>query len=83
MVIASASKADDSDFDSRLCCWDFSKSSHTSDLETGSPVAAPPGAWCYRVRAGTGWPGVRILRLGEVESLTCNFYLSVAACSIV
>ena len=31
--------------------------------------------------AGTGQPGVSILRLGqgEMESLVCNFYLSVAA----
>ena len=30
---------------------------HTSDLKTGPPVATLPGAWCYRVSAGTGWPG--------------------------
>ena len=28
------------------------------------PVATLPGAWCYR----TGWPGVSILWLGEMES---------------
>ena len=39
----------------------FSGSSHTSDLKTGIPVATLPGAWCYRVNAGTGWPGVNIL----------------------
>ena len=48
-----------------------------------TPVAILPGAWRYRVGAGTGWPGVSILLLGEMESLICNFYLSVAARKIV
>ena len=39
----------------------FSGSSHTSDLQTGTPVATLPGAWRYRVSAGTGRPGVSIL----------------------
>ena len=39
----------------------FSGSSHTSDLKNGTSVAALPGAWYYRVSAGTGWPGVSIL----------------------
>ena len=39
----------------------FSGLSHTSDLKIGTPVATLPGAWCYRVSAGTGWPGVSIL----------------------
>ena len=56
-----------------------SGSSHTSDLKIGTPVATLPGAWRYRVSAGTGRPGVSILRLGEMESLVCNFYLSVVA----
>ena len=30
------------------------------------------------VSAGTGWPGVSTLRLGEIESWICNFYPSVA-----
>ena len=34
----------------------FSRSSHTSDLKTGTPVATLPDAWCYRVSAVTGWP---------------------------
>ena len=38
------------------CAGIFPGSSHTSDLKTGTP-----GAWCYRVSAGTGWPGVNIL----------------------
>ena len=41
------------------------------------------GAWRYKVGAGTGRPGVKILWLGEVESLIRNFYLSVAARKIV
>ena len=54
-------------------------SSHTSDFKIGTPVATLPGAWRYRVSTGTGRPGVSILWLDEVESLICNFYLSVAA----
>ena len=61
----------------------FSGSSHTSDFKIGTPVATLPGAWRYRVSAGTGQPGVSILWLGEMESLVCNFYLSVAALKIV
>ena len=65
------------------CAGIFSGSSHTSDLKIGTPVATLPGAWRYRVSAGTDRPGVSILRLGEMESLVCNFYLSVAARYIV
>ena len=39
----------------------FSGSSHTSDFKIGTPVATLPGAWHYRVSAGTGQPGVSIL----------------------
>ena len=39
----------------------FSGSSHTSDLNIGTPVATLPGAWHYRVSARTGRPGVSIL----------------------
>ena len=39
----------------------FSGSSHTSDLNIGTPVATLPSAWRYRVSAGTGQPGVSIL----------------------
>ena len=35
------------------------------------------GRW--RINAGTGWPGVSMLWLGEIESLIRDFYLSVAA----
>ena len=61
----------------------FLQFSHTIDLKIGTPVATLPGAQCYRVSAGTGQPGVSILWLGEIESLVCNFYLSVAACTLV
>ena len=82
MVKASTSGAEDPEFESRLRL-DFSGSSHTSDLKIGTPVSTLPGAWHCRVSAGTGQPGVSILRLGEVESLICNFYLSLAARNIV
>ena len=82
MVKASASRAEDPGFKSRLR-RDFSGSSHTSDLKIGTPVATLPGAWRSRISAGTGRPGVSILWLGEVENLICSFYLSVAARKIV
>ena len=65
------------------CAGIFSGSSHTSDFKIGTPAATLPGAWRYRVSAGTGRPGVSILWLGEMESLICSFYLSVAARKIV
>ena len=43
------------------CDGIFSGSSHTSDLNICTPVATLPGAWRYRVSAGTGRPGVSIL----------------------
>ena len=57
---ASASGAEDPAFESRLR-RDFSRSSHTSDLKIGTPVATLPGAWHHRVSTGTGLPGVSIL----------------------
>ena len=59
MVKASASEVEDPGFESCLR-RDFSGSSHTSDLKMGTPVASLPGAWHYRVSAGTGRPGVSI-----------------------
>ena len=82
VVKASASGVEDPGFESRLrrgC----SGSRHTSDFKIGSPVATLPGAWRHTVSAGTGWPGVSILWIGEMESLICNFYLCVTACTIV
>ena len=43
------------------CGGIFSGSSHTSDSKIGTPVATLPGAWRYRVSAGTGRSGVSIL----------------------
>ena len=60
MVKASTSRADDPGFETRLH-WDFSASSHTSNLKTGAPVATLAGVWPYRVSTGTGWPGVSML----------------------
>ena len=82
VVKASALGVEDPGFKSHLR-QDFSGSSHTSDLKIDTPVATLPGAWHYKVSAGTGRPGVSILWLDEVESWICNFYLSVAACKTV
>ena len=60
VVKASDSGVEDPGFEFRLR-RDFPGSSHTSDLKIGTPVATLPGAWHYRVSAGTGWPGVSIL----------------------
>ena len=60
MAKVSASRAEDPGFESRLR-RDFFWVDHTSDLKIGTPVATLPGAWCNRVSAGTGWPGVSIL----------------------
>ena len=43
------------------CSGIFPGSSHTSDLNIGTPVATLPGAWHYRVSPATGRPGVSIL----------------------
>ena len=61
MVEASASRAEDPGFESRLSRGDFSGSSHTSDLKIGTQVVNLPSDWRYRVSAGAGWPGVSIL----------------------
>ena len=82
VVKASASRAEDPGFKSSLH-QDFSRLSDTSDLKIGTPVAILPGTWCYRASDVNGWPGVRILWLGEMESLICGFCLSVAARKIV
>ena len=78
VVKVSALGAEDPGFESHLR-WDFSGSSHTSDLKIGTPVATLPGAWRYRVSTGTGQPSVSMLWLGEVESVIFSFYLSLAA----
>ena len=60
VVKATASRVEDPGSNA-VCPGIFSGSSHTSDLKIGTPVAILTGAWCYRVSAGTGWPGVSIL----------------------
>ena len=64
VVKESASRADDPGLDSRLHRGSFSESSHTSDLESGTPVAILQGAWCSRVSDVTGWLGVSITVTG-------------------
>ena len=44
VIKALASRAEDSRFEFRLQ-WNFSWSSHTSDLRIGTPVVTLPGAW--------------------------------------
>ena len=70
-------------FDSRLCHRSFSRSSHASYLENGTPVATLSGTWRYRTSAGTGQPSVSILGVGGIERLIRSFCLSVAACTLV
>ena len=67
LVVKASPPPLESGFESR---WrrDFSGSSHTSDLNISPPVATLPGAWRYRVMAGTGRLGISILLFGEVES---------------
>ena len=81
VVKASASRAEEPGFDSRLHRGDFFGSSRASDLKICTRVSTLPGTRRYRVSAATGWRGVSILWLGE--SLICNFNISLAACRIV
>ena len=53
-------RVEDPGFESCLR-WDFSRLRHTSDIKIVTPVATLPGAWRYRVNAGTGRPEVSIL----------------------
>ena len=98
VVQASTSGAADPGFDSDFLHGDFfpghgdfflgmgifSRSSHTSGLEIGTPVATLPGAWHYRVSAETGCPDVSTPWQGGDRKLDLqrNFYLSVTACKI-
>ena len=66
-VKASAWRAEDPGFESRLR-QDFSDSSHTSDSKNWySTVATLPGTWWYRVSTGTDQSSISILWLGEVK----------------
>ena len=60
LVVKASAWRRPSGFDSHLR-WDFSGSSHTSDLKIDTPVATLSGAWRLRVSAGTCRPGVSIL----------------------
>ena len=60
VIKASALGVEDPEFESCLR-WNFSRSSRTSALNIGTPMASLVDAWHYRVSAGTGWPGVSIL----------------------
>ena len=51
-------------FDSRLRRGSFSD----RDLKIGTPVATLPGAWPYRVSAGTGGPGVRMREKFDLQT---------------
>ena len=54
LYVSSASRVEDLGFDSLLGGGEFSRSSHYSDLQIGTPVATLPGTWQYRVSAETG-----------------------------
>ena len=60
MIKPSASRAEDPGFESRLL-RDFPGLSHTSYLKNWHTGVTLPGAWRYRVSAGTGWPSVSLL----------------------
>ena len=60
LVAKASGGAEDPEFESRLR-RDFSGSGHTSDFKIDTPVATLPGAWHYRVSAGTSRTGVSIL----------------------
>ena len=62
VVKASASRAEDPGFESRLCRISFFRGRVIPvTKKIGTPVVNLPGAWCYRVSTGTGRPGVSIL----------------------
>ena len=79
MVKTSASGAEDPGFESCLQRDFFRVKSYQWLKKVGTPVTSLPGAWHYRVSAGTGQPGVSILWLGEIESLICSFSVWSAA----
>ena len=68
------------EFDSRFRRRHFSRLSYTSDFKIGTPVATLPGAWCYRISAGTGRPGVSTLWLGEISATSISVWQHVQMC---
>ena len=71
VVKTSASGVKDPGFDSCLR-RDFSGSSHTSDLKFDTPLAT-------LLESRWNWSVVCQYTVGEIESLICNFYISVEA----
>ena len=59
-------------FNSRFRRGSFSGAGQASGSKNGNPVAALPGAWRYRVSAGTGWP----------ESVYCDWVIQKVWSSI-
>ena len=60
-------------FDFHFVHGEFPGLSHTRNLKLITPVETQPEAWHHRVSAGTGWPGVSMLGLGEIENLISKF----------
>ena len=58
MVKLPALRVKDLQFNSRLCCWDFSTSSHTSDLKIGTPVVTLSGTRRYTIGSVLGQVGL-------------------------
>ena len=83
VVTVSTSRAEDPRFEFRLRRGDFFSGVESYQWLQNWHSSGYPARCLYRVSAGTGWPGVSILWLGEIECLICNFYLSVAARNIV
>ena len=82
MVKASASRVAGTGFDSHFLHGDLDGSSHTSDLKMalGWLLCQAPAV----IGSALGLIDlVSVYVTGEVESLICNFCLSVAACKVV
>ena len=82
VVKASCSRVEDPRFKSHLH-RDFSWVESYQWLKYWHSSGYPARRLALWGLTGTGQPSVSILWLGEVESLVCNFYLSVAAHKIV
>ena len=82
VVKASALGVEDLELDSRLCHGDFSRSSLTSSLKIGTPVASLPGSWRYRVSWDClAWCQYTVTGRGRKFDL--QLYLSVAGRTII
>ena len=82
VVKASASRAEDPGFESRLRRDFFGVESYQW-LKNWHSSGTLPGAWRYRVSTGTDWPVSVYCDWVRWTFLVCNFYLSVAARKIV